>query len=91
MKEKLYLDLAVAGEGAGLSMGLVMLGRPTHEIKEEMLVYARETQHEKIIRGLTVGLSFLFYGRQEEADSTVNEMLKDKVSLRVLSNINSSL
>jgi 26S proteasome regulatory subunit N2 len=69
----------VAGEGAGLAMGLVMLGRPTAEIKEEMLVYARETQHEKIIRGLSVGLAFLFYGRQEEADSTVKEMLADKV------------
>ncbi len=60
-------------------MGLVMMGRAAPAIKEEMWVYAQETRHEKIIRGLSLGLAFLFYGRQEEADATVREMLEFKV------------
>jgi 26S proteasome regulatory subunit N2 len=60
-------------------MGLIMLGRPTTEIKDEMLLYAHETQHEKIIRGLAVGVAFLYYGRQEEADQVVKDMCADGV------------
>jgi 26S proteasome regulatory subunit N2 len=30
---------------------------------DEMLQYAHETQHEKIIRGLAVGTAFLVYGK----------------------------
>jgi 26S proteasome regulatory subunit N2 len=62
-------------------MGLVMLGRPAQEIRDEMLLYAHETQHEKIIRGLSVGIAFLYYGRQEECDATVKEMSNDKVNM----------
>jgi 26S proteasome regulatory subunit N2 len=28
-------------------------------------------QHEKIIRGLVVGVGFIYYGRREEADETL--------------------
>ena len=79
LKQTLYSDSAVAGEAAGYSMGLVMLGTGDARIAEEMLTYAKETQHEKIIRGLAVGLAFLFYGRQEEADETVQQLLAEKV------------
>jgi 26S proteasome regulatory subunit N2 len=78
LKEKLYLEQAVTGEAAGLAMGLIMMGRATPEVKDEMWVYAQETRHEKIIRGLSLGLAFLFYGRQEQADSTIREMLNHK-------------
>lgn len=60
-------------------MGLVMLGNPSEERRNEMLLYAHETQHEKIIRGLSVGIAFLYYSRQEEADDVVRDMLADKV------------
>ncbi|GJY11486.1 26S proteasome non-ATPase regulatory subunit 1 homolog A [Tanacetum coccineum] len=39
----------VAGEASGISMGLLMVGTAC-EKASEMLVYAHETQHEKIIR-----------------------------------------
>ena len=38
-----------AGEAAGISMGLLMVGTAS-EKASEMLTYAHETQHEKIIR-----------------------------------------
>lgn len=49
IKNVLYTDSAVAGEAAGISMGLLMVGTAS-EKAGEMLTYAHETQHEKIIR-----------------------------------------
>jgi 26S proteasome regulatory subunit N2 len=81
LKQVLFSDSAVAGEGAGYAMGLVMLGTGDATIADEMLTYARETQHEKIIRSLAIGLGFLFYGRQEQANATIKELLEEKVCL----------
>lgn len=44
----LYSDSAVAGEAAGISMGLLFVGTATNKASE-MLAYAKETRHEKII------------------------------------------
>lgn len=79
LKTVLFMDSAVAGEASGYAMGLIMLGTAASEHVQEMLVYARETQHEKIIRGLAVGVAFIYYGRQEEADVTVKVLLAEKV------------
>ncbi|THH10931.1 hypothetical protein EW145_g999 [Phellinidium pouzarii] len=78
LKQVLYTDSAVAGEGAGYAMGLIMLGTADGKCADEMLAYARETQHEKIIRGLAVGLAFLYYGRQEQADIIIRLLLTEK-------------
>jgi 26S proteasome regulatory subunit N2 len=79
LKQVLFSDSAVAGEGAGYAMGLIMLGTGDATIADEMITYARETQHEKIIRSLAIGLGFLFYGRQEQADAIIKELLEEKV------------
>ena len=60
-------------------MGLVMLGSGGQRFADEMLQYAHETQHEKIIRGLAIGIAFIYYGRQEEADEIVQTLLAEKV------------
>ncbi|KAJ7225612.1 D-isomer specific 2-hydroxyacid dehydrogenase [Mycena pura] len=78
LKNTLFTDSAVAGEACGYAMGLIMLGTAAAESVREMLVYARETQHEKIIRGLAVGVAFIYYGRQEEADETIKLLLAEK-------------
>lgn len=72
----------MTGEAAGFAMGLVMLGSGSTDAIDEMLQYARETQHEKIIRGLAVGIAFLCYGNQEKADDIIAKLLKEKVCLR---------
>ncbi|KAJ3908642.1 D-isomer specific 2-hydroxyacid dehydrogenase [Lentinula edodes] len=77
LKNILFMDSAVAGEASGYAMGLIMLGTAAEEPVREMLSYARETQHEKIIRGLAIGIAFVFYGRQEEANQTVKELLAE--------------
>ncbi len=47
LKNVLYLDSAVAGEAAGLALGLLHVGTAT-EKATEMLAYAHDTQHEKV-------------------------------------------
>jgi 26S proteasome regulatory subunit N2 len=61
-------------------MGLIMLGTASERVIDEMLSYARETQHEKIIRSLAVGIAFVMYGKREAADGVINELIKGKVS-----------
>eukprot|EP01117_Protostelium_nocturnum_P011551 TRINITY_DN418_c0_g1_i1.p1 TRINITY_DN418_c0_g1~~TRINITY_DN418_c0_g1_i1.p1 ORF type:complete len:986 (-),score=320.55 TRINITY_DN418_c0_g1_i1:97-3054(-) len=78
MKTILYLDSAVSGEAAGLAMGLVQLGSASQKAVSEMIAYAHETQHEKIIRGLAMGLSVTMLGREEEADTLIEQLLLDK-------------
>lgn len=77
LKNVLYTDSAVASEAAGLGMGLIALGSGSEKVCEEMIAYARETEHEKIIRGLSLGMALVCYGREDEADSTIEMMNAD--------------
>ncbi|XP_033208959.1 26S proteasome non-ATPase regulatory subunit 1 isoform X2 [Belonocnema kinseyi] len=78
LKFNLYQDDAVTGEAAGIAMGMVMLGSKSTQAIEDMVAYAQETQHEKILRGLAVGIAFTMYGRLEEADPLVTSLTADK-------------
>lgn len=40
--------------------------------------YAQDTQHEKILRGLAVGIALTMYGRMEEADALIESLSRDK-------------
>lgn len=81
LKQTLFTDSAVAGEAAGYSMGLIMLGSADADCADEMLAYARDTQHEKIIRGLAIGLALLYYGRQEQGEPMAARLLAEKVKI----------
>lgn len=81
LKHTLYQDDAVAGEAAGIAMGLVMLGSNSQSTLNDMIAYAHETQHEKILRGLAVGIALVLYGRLEEADAQIDALAKDKDAL----------
>ncbi|KAG0583531.1 hypothetical protein KC19_3G144500 [Ceratodon purpureus] len=77
VKNVLYTDSAVAGEAAGIAMGLLMVGTASDKAAE-MLAYAHDTQHEKIIRGLALGIALVVYGREEEADTLIEQMTRDQ-------------
>jgi len=81
LKNILYMDSAVAGQAAGLAMGLVMMGTANSETINEMTKYAHDTEHEKIILGVAIGLSIVMYGREEEADPLIEQLSIDKDSL----------
>jgi 26S proteasome regulatory subunit N2 len=102
LKDILFLDNAVSGESAAISMGLVMLGcgdnlKKTQKSEEltieeeneeeeeeetsivdEMFNTAHETAHEKIIRGLSIGIALTQYELEEGAESTINKLIGDK-------------
>ncbi|KAI9766582.1 MAG: proteasome regulatory particle base subunit [Geoglossum simile] len=77
LKGVLYTDSALNGEAVGLAMGLVMLGSGNIKALEDMIQYAHDTQHEKIVRGLALGMALIMYGRQEAADELINGLLDD--------------
>lgn len=77
LKTVLYTDSAINGEAVGLAMGLVMLGSGNMKALEDMIQYARDTQHEKIVRGLALGMALIMYGRQEAADVLINGLLNE--------------
>jgi 26S proteasome regulatory subunit N2 len=98
------LDSAVAGEAAGICIGLLLLGRLNEPIAEtavrvcpfggtslprhvdgtwhrtscaqitECLAYAHETKHEKVIRGISLGMAFIAYAQEEAADSLIAQV-----------------
>lgn len=59
-----------------------MLGSKSAQAIEDMVGYAQETQHEKILRGLAVGIALVMYGRMEEADTLIESLCRDKVRLK---------
>jgi 26S proteasome regulatory subunit N2 len=80
IRTALFQDNATAGEASGYAMGLVMLGTASDKVFDEMASYARETQHEKIIRSLAMGIAFLYYGQREAADTVIDRLSNEKVS-----------
>ena len=93
LKELLDTDSAVAGEAAGMAIGMVLVGtgagnvhnslpaegkEEITEIVSELKNYARETQHEKIIRGISIGLALTQYQQEENADALIEDMRTDR-------------
>ena len=74
-------DSAVAGEAAGIAMGLVRLGTAHEESIESMIKYANDTKHEKIIRALAVGLGLIMYEKEEIADALIDQLSSSKDSI----------
>jgi len=78
LKQTLYTDTAVAGEAAAYSIGLTMVGSANEQAIQELLTYAHETQHEKIIRACAIALALMMFRREEEAETLIQQMLLDK-------------
>lgn len=81
LKFFLYQDDAITGEAAGIAMGLVMLGSNSLTAVTDMVSYAAETQHEKILRGLSVGIGLMMFGCMEQADEMIAALETNKDAL----------
>ena len=77
LRDKLYVDNAESGEALGMSMGLVMLGSANVQCLEDMIAFAHDTQHDKTIRGLAMGMAFIMFGRQEISDELTDRLLEN--------------
>jgi 26S proteasome regulatory subunit N2 len=78
LKNILFTDSATNGESAGLAIGLTMMGSANQYVIQDLLMYAHETQHEKIIRSIAIALALVLYGKEENADALIQQMTSDK-------------
>lgn len=78
LKTTLFTDSAVAGEAAAYAIGLVMVGSAHARAIQELVAYAHDTQHEKIIRAAAVALAMMMFRKEEEADPLIDQLLADK-------------
>eukprot|EP00904_Undaria_pinnatifida_P004613 jgi/Undpi1/14152/HiC_scaffold_9.g03803.m1 len=83
LKNTLYTDSANAGEAAAYAIGLTMLGKggttpESQTALEEMIAYAHDTAHEKIIRGLAMGIALTLYSQEEAAEGTIEQLARDR-------------
>ncbi|KAG7833936.1 hypothetical protein KL943_003232 [Ogataea angusta] len=81
LKTILYTDSAISGEAAAFGMGLVMLGSGNEAAIHDMLAYAQETQHETIIRGLSIGIALLCYGKETTAEPVIEKLIGHQDSI----------
>lgn len=78
LKNILFTDSATTGEAAGLAIGLTMIGSANQLVIQDLLGYAHETQHEKIIRSIALALALIMYSKEESADALIDQLCTDK-------------
>lgn len=82
LRAVLFTDSAVAGEGAALAIGLVMLGQSDSPLAQnvlpDLLNYLHDTSHEKIIRALSLSVAMMVYGKEESADVIIEQLSRDR-------------
>jgi 26S proteasome regulatory subunit N2 len=83
LRNTLFTDSANAGEGAAIAIGMLLLGKGgesdlVQTAMSEMIAYAHDTKHERIIRGIGMGLAFIMYGQQEGADVLIEQLSREK-------------
>jgi len=83
LKQTLYnnADSAIIGEAAGYGMGLVMVGAADQESIQDTLNHIEDQNHEKIIRALSISLALQMYGKEAQADTLVEQMVRSKDSI----------
>lgn len=83
LKQTLYnnADSAIIGEAAGYGMGLVMIGAADQESIADTLNHIEDQNHEKIIRALSMSLALQMYGKEAQADTLVEQMVRSKDSI----------
>ncbi|MES1922765.1 hypothetical protein MHBO_004286, partial [Bonamia ostreae] len=78
LKEVLFKDNCIASQSAAIAIGLNSTGNNNSPIAREMLEYAHQTKHEKIVRGIVIGVALTCLSAQDKCDPLINEMLSDE-------------
>ncbi len=78
LKNILFTDSAITGEAAALAIGLTFLNSANQYVIQDLLTYAHETQHEKIIRSISVALALIMCGKEENADALIDQLCTDQ-------------
>jgi 26S proteasome regulatory subunit N2 len=86
MTNVLFQPSAIGQEAAGLGMGLMLVGNGTSfsspltdgmPVVLWLLTHATSTQHEKAVRGITMGIAMSCFGLEEAADVIIEQMSRD--------------
>jgi 26S proteasome regulatory subunit N2 len=77
MKNILFTNQAVTGEAAGMGIGMLMAGSGNTQIQQELLEYAKDTQHEKIIRSLSLALAMSCFAKEDSADALIDTLMSE--------------
>ena len=72
LKNILFTNQAVTGESAGMAIGLIMAGTNSASVFSELLDYAKETTHEKIIRSISLAMAAVCFGQEDAADANIS-------------------
>lgn len=75
LKDVLMKNDSIYGEAAALGLGLLHAGSHTDDLIADMYQQMIQTEKEKIIRGLGYALAMIHFGREEKADSLIDEMM----------------
>lgn len=74
----MYTDDAIVGEAAAIAIGLIMLGSRNEQAVQDLITYSHDTQHEKIIRAISISLALIMYGAEEAADTLIEQLSREK-------------
>lgn len=61
MKDLLNVNSAVIGEAAAISIGLIMAGSADDKVIQDLIKFAHDTDHEKIIRSISLALAMVMF------------------------------
>ena len=78
IRDGIYTDDAIIGEAAGYAIGLIMAGSKNEQAIDDLIKYAHDTQHEKIIRAIAMALALIVYGAEEGADTLIEQLGREK-------------
>ena len=78
MRDGMYSDNAIIGEAASYAIGMIMFGSNNQQVIEDLLTYSHDTQHEKIIRGISVAIALVCYGQENNALPTIEALSKEE-------------
>jgi 26S proteasome regulatory subunit N2 len=73
----------VAGEAAAFGIGLLLAGHGTRTQHSrsavfELLSYAHETSHEKIIRSIVISVALIMFGQENLAEPVIEQLCRDR-------------
>eukprot|EP00917_Polyrhabdina_sp_WS-2016_P031445 GHVP01067088.1.p1 GENE.GHVP01067088.1~~GHVP01067088.1.p1 ORF type:complete len:1004 (+),score=222.34 GHVP01067088.1:233-3013(+) len=71
----LYMDSAVPGEAAAMAIGLLTCGAGNKKSLDELISYAKDSQHDKIKRGCGLGIAMGLFKQENAAIGTIDELL----------------
>jgi len=71
-------DATLVGESAAIALSMILAGRLSEEVFNDMVEVMRTTEHEKIKRGLRLCIALLAYGQLESVEPYLERIIDDK-------------